>query len=214
MNQTIAASRVAVKLAFQYAWHHVGDTQQQSKLSVALARIDSVNAADPRGYELEYARRLSAWVERLCPSASEPLQLAARAQHIGRWLSPRESYPPGRSGYLKWRTDLKQLHAQKTGEILHEVGCDDPTVTRVQDLIQKRNFPRDTEACVLEDALCLLFLETQFTTTTAKTGAEKMVVILQKTWQKMTPQAHQLALTLPLPADCLALVKRALQESK
>jgi hypothetical protein len=176
----------------------------------AIARIDAANDADPRGYELPYAQRLSAWVDRLSPDASEPLRLAARAQHLCRWLIPRDSYPPGRIPYLKWREDLKQLHAQKTGEILRETGYDDATVSRVQDLIRKRNFPRDPEGRVLEDALCLVFLETQFAETTAKTGDEKMVEILRKSWNKMTPQAREIALTLPMDPACRALVEQAL----
>ena len=181
-----------------------------ARFQAAIARFDAANAADPRGVELPYAERLSASVERLAPDASETLRLAARAQHICRWVIPRESYPPGRVGYLKWREDLKQFHAQKAGEILREVGYDDATVARVQDLIRKRNFPRSPEGRVLEDALCLVFLETQFAETTAKTGDEKMVGILQKTWRKMTPQAREIALTLPMPSACRALVEKAL----
>lgn len=176
----------------------------------AIARFDAANAHDPRGLELPYARRLSAWVERLAPDASEPLRLAARAQHICRWMSPRESYPAGRIGYLKWREDLKQFHAEKAGAILREVGYGEATITRVQDLIRKRNFPRDPEGRVIEDALCLVFLETQFVETTGKTGEEKMIGILQKTWRKMTPQARELALTLPMSPACRALVEKAL----
>ena len=160
--------------------------------------------------ELPYAHRLSAWVERLAPNATEELRLAARAQHICRWMIPRESYPPGRIGYLKWREDLKQFHARKAGEILSELGYPGTTVTRVQDLIRKRNFPRDSEGRVLEDALCLVFLETQFAETNAKTGDEKMLGILQKTWRKMTPQAHEIALTLPMSPEQHALVEKAL----
>jgi hypothetical protein len=167
----------------------------------AIARIDTVNAADPRGIELAYSLRLS---------DSEPLQLAARAQHIARWESPRDSYPAGRFGYLKWREDLKQFHAEKAGRIMREVGYDESAVSRVQDLIRKRNFPRDEEGRVLEDALCLTFLETQFAETTVKTGEEKMVEILRKTWRKMTPQARQIALTLPMTPACRSLVERAL----
>jgi hypothetical protein len=125
-------------------------------------------------------------------------------------MSPRESYPAGRIGYLKWREDLKQFHAEKAGEILRGVGYDESTVARVQDLIRKRNFPRDPEGRVLEDALCLVFLETQFVETTGKTGEEKMIGILQKTWRKMTPQAREVALTLPMSAECGALVEKAL----
>ena len=53
----------------------------------AITRIDAANAQDPRGIELPYAQRLSGWVERLAPDASEELRLAARAQHICRWTS-------------------------------------------------------------------------------------------------------------------------------
>ena len=75
------------------------------RFQAAIARIDAANSADPRGYELPYAQRLSAWVDRLSPNASEPLRLAARAQHLCRWLIPRDSYPAGRIAYLKWRED-------------------------------------------------------------------------------------------------------------
>ena len=177
----------------------------------AIARFDAANAKDPRGIELPYAQRLSAWVERLAPAASESLRLAARCQHLRRWMIPRESYPAGRVGYLKWREALKHFHAEEAGKILREVGYDDATIERVQKLNLKKLWPKDPEACTLEDALCLLFLETQFAETTAKTGDEKMVGILQKTWRKMTPQAQQIALGLKMTDSQRALIEKALR---
>ena len=177
----------------------------------AITRIDAANAADPRGVEVGYSQHLTGWVERLAPDASEALRLAARAQHIGRWESPRESYPAGRVGYLKWREDLKQLHATKAGEILRAVGYDDAMVGRVRDLIRKRDFPRDAEGRVLEDALCLTFLESQFEETAGKVGAEKMVDILRKTWRKMTPVAQQVALAMNLTPAQRELIGKALE---
>ena len=56
------------------------------------------------------------------PKASEPLRLAARCQHLCRWMIPRDSYPMTRAGYLKWREDLKHFHAEKAGAILRELG--------------------------------------------------------------------------------------------
>jgi hypothetical protein len=184
---------------------------ESGRFQEAIARFDAANAADPHGRELPYAQRLSAWVERLAPAANEPLRLAARAQHLCRWMIPRDSYPAGRVGYLNWRENLKQFHAQKAGEILREAGYDEPTVERVQHLIRKRNFPRDEDGRVLEDALCLVFLETQFAETTAKTGDEKMVDILRKAWRKMSPRAQEIALALPMPVECRALVEKALK---
>ncbi len=172
----------------------------------AMARIDAANAADPRGIALPYSQRLSAWVERLAPAASEALRLAARAQHICRWERPRDTAPPGRVAYLKWREEMKQFHADKAGQLLREAGYDEPTIGRVQDLIRKRNFPRDEEGRILEDALCLVFLETQFAATTAKTGEEKMIEILRRTWRKMTPAAQEIALALPMSDASRALL--------
>ena len=171
------------------------------KFQSALNRFDGENSRDPnsengRPRELLNAERLTDWVLKLSPEASEPLRLAARCQHICRWESPRENYPMTRPGYLKWRADLKKFHAEKSGQILREVGYDEDTVRRVQDLNLKKNFPADNEVRVLEDALCLVFLEFQFSALAAKTDDEKMINALKKSWAKMTEPARAEALQL------------------
>src|ERR1017187_3442399 len=122
------------------------------RFETALRRFAEENARDPnteaadgvvQPRELLYARRLSDWVVRLCPDASEPLRLAARCQHLCRWEIPRSSYPMTRAGYLKWRADLKKFHSQKAGEILREAGYDDDTIRRVQELNLKKHFLDD-----------------------------------------------------------------------
>lgn len=171
------------------------------KFAAACARFDAENSRDPnsengRPRELLYAERLTAWVLKLKPDASEVLQLAARCQHIRRWESPRENYPMTRAGYLKWRADLKKFHAEKSGAVLREAGYDDATIARVQDLNLKKNFPADAEVRVLEDALCLVFLEFQFAALAAKSDDDKMVNALKKSWEKMTEQGRAAALEL------------------
>ncbi len=190
-----------------------------AKFEAALRRFDEENARDPstetvggvsHPRELLYAQRLTGWVLRLCPPASEALRLAARCQHLCRWQIPRQSRPMTRAGYLKWRTDLKQFHARKAGEILRELGYDDGSVRRVQDLNLKKNFPNDPEGRVLEDALCLVFLEFQFADLAAKTAEDKTVNALQKSWQKMTEAARAEALKLNYGEREKALLTRAL----
>jgi hypothetical protein len=188
------------------------------KFKSAIARFDAENSRDPnlengRPRELLYAERLTQWVLKLVPDASEVLQLAARCQHICRWESPRENYPMTRPGYLKWRADLKKFHAEKSGAILREVGYDDETIRCVQDLNLKKNFPADAEVCVLEDALCLVFLEFQFAALAAKSDDEKMVNAIRKSWGKMTEAARAEALKLNYSERELALIGRALAES-
>lgn len=165
-------------------------------------------AAHPR--ELVYARWLTEWVLKLCPAASEALRLAARCQHLRRWEIPRAAYPMDRAGYLRWRAELKKFHAEKSGEILRAAGYEAATIQRVQELNLKQNFPADPECRVLEDALCLVFLERQFTALAAKSDDGKMVNALQKSWQKMTPAAHAEALKLKFGSREQALIQRAL----
>ena len=115
-----------------------------------------------------------------------------------------------RPGYLKWRADLKKFHAQKSGEILREAGYDEGVIRRVQELNLKKNFPADPECRVLEDALCLVFLEFQFAELAAKTDEEKTINALQKSWQKMTERARAEGLKLDYGPREKALLERAL----
>jgi hypothetical protein len=181
----------------------------------ALRRFDEENSRDPnlensQPRELLYAQRLTGWVLRLCPNASEELRLAARCQHICRWEIPRVSYPMTRAGYLRWRADLKKFHAQKSGGILHEVGYDEETIRRVQDLNLKRNFPNDSETRILEDSLCLVFLEFQLADLADKTAEDKTINALQKSWAKMTEAARAEALKLTYSEREKTLLQRAL----
>src|SRR5688572_29360637 len=165
---------------------HVSDPD---RFEAALRRFDEENSRDPnreivngvgRPRELVYAERLTDWVLKLCPGASEELRLAARCQHLCRWMIPRRDYPMTRVGYLKWRNDLKSFHAKKAGEILREFGYGEGIVAKVQALNLKKNFPDDPDSRVLEDALCLVFLQHQFAELAAKTDDRKMINALQK----------------------------------
>jgi len=197
-----------------------GNIENEGRFAEALRRIDQANADDPNRVdvsgkaeprELVYSKWLSEWVMRLKPDASESLRLAARAQHLCRWQIPRNSYPMDRRGYLKWRQDLKRFHAGKTAEILEQAGYDAVAVAAVQALILKRNFPNEPESRILEDALCLVFLERQFGDLAAKTEPAKVINALKKSWAKMTPAAQQIALTLRYEPHEEELLKQALE---
>jgi Domain of unknown function (DUF4202) len=185
----------------------------------ALQRFDEENSRDPHRIlvdgkphprELAYAGWLTDWVSKLAPEASEILRLAARSQHLCRWMIPRNSYDMTRAGYLRWRADLKQFHAGKSGEILREVGYEEDVIQRVQELNLKKGLGKDPECQTLEDALCLVTLQYQLGELVAKTAPEKMVEILAKTWKKMSPAAREHALKLSFP-DCeKELIERAL----
>ncbi|PYK62971.1 MAG: DUF4202 domain-containing protein [Verrucomicrobia bacterium] len=193
-----------------------------ARFEAAIRRFDQENSRDPnleiiegvaRPRELVYAERLTNWVLKLCPDASEELRLAARCQHICRWMIPRNSCEMTRVGYLKWRNDLKKFHADWAGQILREVGYPEETVAKVQALNLKKNFPDDPDSRMLEDGLCLVFLEFQFAELAAKTAGDKMVNALQKSWKKMTPAARERAMKLNYGSREQALIERALEQT-
>jgi hypothetical protein len=188
-------------------------------LARALAAIDAANAEDPSTLELDgrpvarelvYGQRMSAWLARLAPDASEPLQVAVRAQHLQRWKVARASYPEGRSGYKRWRSDLARMHADLASRIAADAGYDPATCARIGELIQKRGLRTDPETQTLEDVACLVFLEHYLGEFAAKHERAKVIDILRKTWPKMSERGHAAALGLALDDEQRALVADAL----
>ena len=189
------------------------------RFQAAYARFDAANGEDPRHmvfqgceypFELLYAQRMTHWLERLVPDASEVLRLAARSQHICRWQIPRSEYPMDRAGYYRWRIRLYGFHAEKAGAILREVGYDEAIITRVEQLMQKKNLKTDPEMQLLEDVICLVFLEHYFADFSREHEADKVVTILRKTWVKMSPRGQAAALQLDIPGEARRLLEQAL----
>ena len=154
---------------------------------------------------------MSARLAAFAPDAPESVQLAARAQHIRRWEVPRDGYPEGRAGYLKWRTDLYKRHGEVAGSIMEEVGYDEATIERVKTLLRKRGLKTDPDVQLMEDVICLVFLEHYFHDFAQKHDEEKLIPIVQKTWNKMTEQAHASALRIDYAPEDLAIIRKALR---
>src|SRR5262245_43695463 len=153
---------------------------------------------------------VSEWIAVLAPEPSEALLLAGRAHHLRRWAIPRADYPDGRAGYLRWRRALHDFHAEQAAAILAEHGYDAALIRRVSDLLHKRGLARgDREAQALEDALCLVFLETQYREIAERLSEDKLLDVTAKTLRKMSERAKVLALDLPLDARDVAMIRRA-----
>jgi tRNAThr (cytosine32-N3)-methyltransferase len=191
----------------------------------ALARarvlLDEAHAADPkraadgRAAELVYAERMEGWVVRLVPDCSPLLRLAARGQHLERWLTPRATFPEGKPGYLAWRRSLYVKQAERARELLLQAGVAAAEAAEVATWIAKTGLKTNPGTQALEDAACLVFLENEisdFAAQHADYPAEKFVEIIRKTWRKMSPAAQQAALGLALPAPLAVLVRAAVAE--
>ncbi len=202
-----------------HAGRAVTDHRFGPRFERAIALIDEANEPDPFTLEVDgrpvpkeltHARMLMAWVDRLAPDASEALLLAARAHHIRRWESPRDTFPAGRRGYLRWRRDLQLRHARHARAILEEAGYDEDTIARVERLIRKETAKRDPEGQAFEGGLTLVFLETQLHDLALRTEPDTMAGVIRKTWRKISPAARELALASDLAPEDRALIERAL----
>jgi tRNAThr (cytosine32-N3)-methyltransferase len=180
--------------------------------------VDSAHAADPRWgadgrpAELAYADHMENWVARIVPDADPVLRLAARCQHLERWLVPRGSFPMDRPGYLAWRKSLYVKQAERARQILAEAGVPPAEAANAATWVSKTGLRTNPGTQALEDAAVLVFLESEiqaFAAQHAEYPREKFVDIVRKTWRKMSPRAQELARGLDLPAPIAALVAEA-----
>ncbi|NCS66261.1 MAG: DUF4202 domain-containing protein [Hydrogenophilales bacterium CG03_land_8_20_14_0_80_62_28] len=193
----------------------------------AIALFDAANAQDPNKEtadgqeypkELLYAQRMTEMLERFAPDAPEAVHLACRAQHIQRWKSPRSDFPATPDGYQQWRTGLYKFHANSAGELMKQAGYDDEMIERVKKAVGKRGLKVNPETQAMEDVADLVFIEhymTAFAAKQADYSEEKWLVIIRKTWKKMSNQAHDFAVSgkLKLPEHLVPLILKAVQEA-
>jgi phosphate-selective porin len=189
------------------------------KMDSAFALFDAYNRRDPHVLDREgervaaeyfYALQLYRWVLRLQPDAGEALLLASRCQHIGRWEVPRSTYPQGKAGYFAWRTGLSKFHAEKAGRLLEEAGYGPEMRGEVASLLLKEGLRTNPDMQVMENALCLVFLEFQYEDFLLLHPDEKIIRILKKTWAKMSPPGREAALKLSFSERGGALIGMAL----
>ena len=187
-----------------------------------IALIDQANSVDPnmdegQPKELLYSQRMSAMLQRFSPDADEVAQLAVRAQHIRRWVVPRDSYPATREGYLMWRKSLYKFHADEAGRLMHQAGYDEVMIERVKSAVSKRRIKANADTQLLEDVSALVFIEhylLAFSQTKADYDEAKWIDIIAKTWKKMSVAAQAFALSgkLALPAALIPLIVKAVEE--
>jgi hypothetical protein len=167
------------------------------KLQQAYRAIDAYNAKDPHTESVDgkqipkevlYGQRMTKKMDAYLPDAPEHLKLAARAQHIGRWEIPRDTYPMDRKGYLQWRSAEKFHHTKIIEPILTEIGYDSGTIEKVKFLLLKKELATNPETQVLEDVVCLVFIEHYLEEFAAQHDDDKVADILRKTMKKMSPR--------------------------
>lgn len=196
-----------------------------SLYQAAIAAFDKANSEDPNlevfegktwPKELLYAQRMTEMQERYAPDAPEAVKLACRAQHIQRWKSPRSDYPMDKKGYMLWRTNLYKFHAETAGALMKQVGYDDEMVNRVKTIVGKKDLKSNPETQLMEDVVDLVFIEHYmlgFAQQKADYSEDKWILIIRKTWDKMSERAHEFALSgkIRLPEALVPLILKSIK---
>jgi hypothetical protein len=179
------------------------------RYDAAVSAIDAANADDPtrivvRGEEqplaLVHGRLAVEWVHTIHPDAPDEWLLAARAHHLRRWEVPRSDYSAGKAGYLRWKRDQRQRHAREVAVLLDHVGYEADVIERVQALVRRDHLATDQGAQAVEDAACLVFIETQLADVSTKLDRDHLIDVIRKTAKKMSSAALDAVGSIPLGA--------------
>jgi len=183
-------------------------------LTDVLDAIDAVNSADPNQHDgqplaLVQGQMATRWLAQLDSEPSESVIIAARAHHLRRWELARSDYPDGRSGYLQWRRDNKMHQANSAADIMSGHGYSDETIEQVGELLLRKGLGTDPDTQLVEDAACLVFVETQFEEMVERLEHDHMVDVVARTLNKMSPAAIALAAELPMSDAAAAVLTEA-----
>ena len=166
-----------------------------ARKQAVLDAIDAANTQDPNIEDgqpetLLYGQRMTAELNRLFPDASDPLQIAARGQHVERWKLARSEYPEGRAGYLAWRKAQGVHHAEIVMELMRQTEYSADEIDAAGRMLRKQGIKRDADVQALEDVICFVFLKWYFAPFAEKHSAEKIQSIVEKTARKMSAEGR------------------------
>ena len=99
---------------------------------------------------------------------------------------------------------------------MKEAGYDDEMIARVQSAVGKRGIKVNPETQLMEDVVDLVFIEHYmlgFAAQKADYSEEKWLLIIRKTWDKMSERAHAFALSgqIKLPEALVPLILKAIK---
>jgi hypothetical protein len=193
-------------------------TATADQFKKAIDAFDAYNQNDPNKEEYKgkkyskevlYAERMTDRLNQFAPNAPDYIKLAARCQHIGRWEIARDRFPMDKKGYLQWRNQEKIHHAKIAEEILKTCEYDGETIDKVKFLLLKKELFTNAATQLMEDVICLVFIEFYIEAFAAKHDDEKMVDIIKKTLKKMSPDGIAATSVIKTSERITSLIQKA-----
>ncbi len=193
-------------------------TTSNDQFKKAIEAFDAYNQNDPNkeehngnmySKEILYAERMTNRLNHYAPDAPDYINLAARCQHIGRWEIARNYFAMDKKGYLQWRNQEKIHHAKIAEEILTSCAYDADTIGKVKFLVLKKELFTHADTQLLEDVICLVFIEHYLEAFAAKHEDDKVIDIIQKTLKKMSARAIEATSNISISSKMVGLIQKA-----
>ncbi|MFT6716273.1 MAG: hypothetical protein ACJA0Q_000908 [Saprospiraceae bacterium] len=181
--------------------------------------IDDVHRTDPNkeivngkegSKELFYSDRMSEWLIKFHPEADELQEIGAKCQHLNRWGIVRDSYSRDKKGYYQWRIALYEYQANKAAELMEQCDYSPREIELVKEMVAKNDLKNNANSQLLEDIACLVFIEYYLEDFATDYEEEKLIKIIQRTWNKMSEKAHEFALKIEHSKDVSTVLNKAL----
>lgn len=197
---------------------------EQAIYQKVIQAVDEANVKDPNVLDINgirhtkeqlYSHHMLDMLMRFYPDADKEQKIAVYAQHIKRWQVPRSDFPMNKTGYYQWRCYLYDFHAEKITSIMKECSCSDESIARVRKAVAKQDANKNGDTQLLEDIAALVFIEhymENFASKHTDYDEQKWLNIIRRTWNKMSEQAKQFALSEQLnkPSSLLGLISKAI----
>jgi hypothetical protein len=194
-------------------------TARDPRIGQVVATFEAIGRNDPRLVVIDgktYPRQLGEtklllhFVAQMVDPIPDALYLACHCQHLGRFELSRNEFPQDNAGYKAWRAEASRRSAERSANLMKEIGLDASMIERVSKVVSKQGRATNSEVQTMEDALCLTFLILDAEDFVLRHTQEEMARILKRTWMKMSETGHRIALETPLAAAVKKAVEIAL----
>jgi hypothetical protein len=114
-----------------------------------------------------------------------------------------------RKGYLQWRSAEKMHHVAIAEPMLRKIGYGEDLIEKVKFLLLKKELATNADTQLLEDVVCLIFIQYYLEEFASLHDDDKVVEILRKTIKKISPRCLKEASKLKVSERIQGLLLKA-----
>ena len=152
------------------------------------------------------------WLLKLCPEASEELQIAALGHDIERGVNPRVG-KKNFSSYEEYKVEHMKKSAEIIGEIMKKFDYSGDSISKVQDLVGKHEVGGDKESDYLKDADSISYFESNIILYYKRRGSDGTKFKINYMYVRASERAKKFIRGIKYPSEIQNIFDEAIKES-